>query len=352
MLNWEKEAWRGGINALRDEVDQRVKGDKPRTEPIPDAKLQETIREAPVSEDTSCLIFPVYHVAGTNHLLASLLGGSDLVLPEERKPAQVLDVFRDHEVTTIGGVQAQFKAIADHPDIEDVDTSSLRHLHVNALTSDTAETIREYLCSNICTEYASSEAGEVSFALNNVESIGSPAFLQEVRIVKPGTDDPEQIVDPGERGEIIVNADNPMVFNGYLNKPGKTQDSIRDGWYFTGDLVRKGADGELRFEGRVDNMIVSGGENIAPPEVEDALVSHPAVETAGVIGVEDEKWGERVVAFVMGDDIDTEELGQYLKESELADFKRPKEYHVRESLPMIETGGIDRNELRECYPDI
>jgi fatty-acyl-CoA synthase len=133
----------------------------------------------------------------------------------------------------------------------------------------------------------------------------------------------------------------------YWNRPEKTADAIRDGWFFTGDAGYFNEDGYLFLVDRIDDMIISGGENIYPTEIENVLYDHDGVEEAAVIGVEDDEWGERVVAYVIGDGLDAETLDEFcLNNDELADFKRPREYHIVDELPRNPSGKIQKFKLR------
>jgi len=123
--------------------------------------------------------------------------------------------------------------------------------------------------------------------------------------------------------------------------------SIRDGWYYPKDIARLDEDGDLWIVGRVDDMIISGGENIHPSEVEEALAGHPSVEEVAVVGVADERWGQRVVAVIVASDADEEELDRHCKESSgLAPFKRPREYRFVDERPKSPAGKLLRRKLR------
>ena len=145
------------------------------------------------------------------------------------------------------------------------------------------------------------------------------------------------------QAEIIARLDSDEAFAGYWHRPDADARALRDGWYFTGDMGYVDADGELHVAGRVDDMIISGGENIHPVEVEDALARHPGVRDVAVVGEPDERWGQRVVAHVVTaqGELDPDELDRFCREDGgLAAFKRPREYRFVESLPKI---GPDRH---------
>jgi len=307
------------------------------------------IREEVTEDDNVCLIYPYYGV-GALELLASLSSGATLYLPPDKSPESTLETIEEQDITSIGGVPTQLKALAENAD--GYDTSSLRYVHTGSgvLTEKVYRMIKEQLCENVCTSYGSSESGETLYSLEDSISIGRPTRFQKVRLVEEGEKDPEKVIEGEGSGELIVKADGPQVFDGYWNKPEKTDEVLIDGWYFTGDVVYRDTREMIWFRGRDDDMIISGGENISPVEIENTLLTHPEVKNAGVVGIKDEKWGERVVGFVeTKSDISEEELDKLCKESDLENFKRPKEYVFLNELPLNKTGGVERKKLREGY---
>jgi 2-furoate---CoA ligase len=160
---------------------------------------------------------------------------------------------------------------------------------------------------------------------------------------------PEEIAAPGDKGEIIASLDSDEAFAGYWNRPDADAKALRDGWYFTGDMGWLDADGDLWVAGRVDDMIISGGENIHPVEIEDLLARHDGVKDVAVIGEPDEKWGERVVAFVVAaPGLTAETLDQHCRASgDLANFKRPRRLVFVAEIPKTASGKILRRLLRD-----
>jgi len=228
------------------------------------------------------------------------------------------------------------------------------------LLEDLVETFGEI----VSTAYGMTEMGPVATSIRDQDvveklgSVGRPLPNHAVRIVEPtSTEDPDDPVTPedtvpaGEQGEIIIAG--PCTMEGYLNRPEKTADAIRDGWFFTGDIGYLDEDGFLYLVDRVDDMIISGGENIYPTTVEEVLYDHEAVEDVGVVGAEDEQWGEAVTAYVLpasgADREDLEaELDRFCRErDDLADFKRPRRYVFVDELPRNPSGKIQRYKLRE-----
>jgi 2-furoate---CoA ligase len=146
-------------------------------------------------------------------------------------------------------------------------------------------------------------------------------------------------------GEICAHLSGDEAFGGYWNRPDADAKAIRGGWYHTGDTGHLDSDGDLWIDGRLDDMIISGGENIHPLEVEDVLTSHPGVREVAVIGAPDDRLGQRVVAFVVGD-ATPDELDAWCLASSMARFKRPREYRSVSDLPKSPSGKILRRELR------
>ena len=182
---------------------------------------------------------------------------------------------------------------------------------------------------------------------------GRPGVHSTLRVVTASAErrvGPEEIVAPGEKGEIIASLDSDEAFAAYWKRPDADARALRDGWYFTGDMGYVDADGDLFVCGRVDDMIISGGENIHPVEVEEVLARHPHVRDVAVVGLPDERWGERVVAFVVSGDeaLTAEALDRHCRASgDLANFKRPRRIVFVESIPKTASGKILRRLLRE-----
>ena len=162
---------------------------------------------------------------------------------------------------------------------------------------------------------------------------------------------PAQVVRDGERGQVIASLSNPEAFSGYWRRPDADAKSIRDGWYFTGDLAVADEDGDLWVSGRVDDMINSGGENIYPEEIERALAASPDLDEVIVAGTSHDKWGHAVTAFVVGKPGSTPEetlakVDEFARaESGLPSMKRPKRYVVVDQIPKSAVGKILRRQL-------
>jgi 2-furoate---CoA ligase len=150
----------------------------------------------------------------------------------------------------------------------------------------------------------------------------------------------------GENGQIIADIASDEAFEGYWRRPDADARALRGGWYFTGDTGYVDAEGDLFVTGRVDDMIVSGGENVSPFEIESILSSHPAVAEVAVAGLPDERWGRRITAFVKrGGAIEADALDAWCRGSRLADYKRPREYVFVAEIPKSPVGKILRRRL-------
>ncbi len=184
---------------------------------------------------------------------------------------------------------------------------------------------------------------------------GRPGVHSKLRVVVASSErrvGPEQTVPAGEKGEIIASLDSDEAFAGYWRRPDADARALRDGWYFTGDMGYLDEAGDLYVSGRVDDMIIGGGENIHPVEVEEVLARHPHVKDVAVIGEPDEKWGERVVAFVVPGraGLTAAALDRYCVESaDLANFKRPRRIVFVKEIPKTASGKILRRLLRDGH---
>jgi fatty-acyl-CoA synthase len=219
---------------------------------------------------------------------------------------------------------------------------------------------REMFTENFVTPYGMTEFGPaVTFptATDIVErpgTVGRPGPNHNVRVVEPTeNEEPDDPVTPSDTvptetvGEIILQG--PCMMDGYWNAPEQTAAAIREGWYFTGDAGYRDEDGYLFLVDRVDDMIISGGENIYPATVEDVLYDHEHVSEVAVVGTNHDVWGQAVTAFIIPDgEVSASDLEHYCRESnQLADFKRPRRYVFQPELPTNQSGKIQRYKLRD-----
>lgn len=184
-------------------------------------------------------------------------------------------------------------------------------------------------------------------ALRKLGSCGQPTLISECRVIAPGADTPpSEVLPAGEIGQLIVRG--PQAMTAYWNNPFETSKKLRAGWIYTGDLFSVDDEGFYTFHGRADDMIVSGGENIYPREVEEILYRCPGVREAAVLGLPDAKWGQIVTAFIVAADpaLTLDRLDAFCKASDdLAPYKRPKIYVFTDALPTNPSGKVLKREL-------
>jgi len=301
-------------------------------------------------DDRCLLILPLFHVNGiVVSILIPLLAGASVVIAERFNPNTFFATIEAERPTFFSAVPTIYSMLAALPDDVQPDTSSVRFAVCGAApaSADLLARFEARFGFPLVEGYGLSE-GTCASTINPVSGIrkagtvGLPFPGQDLRIVDPDGNE----VPQGEPGEVVVRG--PNVMRGYLGRPADTAAMIVDGWLHTGDIGKVDADGYLSLVGRSKEMIIRGGENIYPKEIEDVLASDPAVLEAAVIGVPDDTWGEVVVAFVQprpGSTIDVEELKRRCAES-LSGYKRPKTIHVLEALPKNAVGKLDKKSLR------
>ncbi len=301
-------------------------------------------------------LVPLFHVNGwgTPHYLTGL-GGTHVMLPRF-DAGEVLRLIEAHGVTRLFAVPAMLRMLLDHPEIATRDLSSIRTASIGGAPVSPemlGEIESAFGCTAMC-GYGMTEAsptltrsvdkpGEAPSAERR-STTGMPILGVDARVLD---DDDREVPWDGESvGEICARSNHVMA--GYLDAPEATAEVIRDGWLRTGDLAVVRPDGYLQIVDRKKDLIISGGENIASPEVEHALSSHPGVREAAVVGRPDERWGEVPVAYVSlrsPGAADEAELIGWVRER-LAHFKAPKAVVVLDDLPKVGTGKIDKAGLR------
>jgi len=298
------------------------------------------------SEDVVMGCLPLFHVFGlTCALNAGVLAGSCLTLLPRFDGAKALEIIERDRVTVFEGVPTMFTAMLHSPDRDRHDVSSLR-LCVSGGSAMPVEVMRgfeEALGCIVLEGYGLSETSPVaSFNHPHAErkpgTIGTPIRGVEMRLV----DDEGRDVATGDVGEIAIRGEN--VMKGYWNRPEETAKAIPDGWFRTGDLARQDEDGYFAIVDRKKEMIIRGGYNVYPREIEEALYEHPAVAEAACVGTPHPDLGEEVVAAVAlkpGTQADPAELQAWVKER-VAAYKYPRHVWLVESLPKGPTGKILR----------
>ena len=311
--------------------------------------------------DVALHIAPLYHVGGMQaFFIPHLMVGGTNVVEGRYEPDKTLATIQTHGVTTLFAVPTQIQEMLFHPRFKQFDLSSLRMITTGgaAIAASTMENVIRDFCPNIFNGYGMTEASLTLLlrpqdALKHLGSCGKPTLISQCRIIAndPVRDiTPEQTVAPGEIGQLIVRG--PQAMQGYWNNPSASADKLKRGWVYTGDLMSQDAEGFFHFHGRSDDMIVSGGENIHPREVEEVLYRCPGVQEAAVVGLPDPKWGAVVTAFIVRSDpaLTSVNVDAYCRSSnDVAAFKRPRRIVFVDELPINPSGKVLKRELLARY---
>nr|WP_083759998.1 AMP-binding protein [Rubrobacter xylanophilus] len=327
---------------------------RPKGVPLSHANLLSSIRAVMrawrwCENDVLVHALPLSHQHGLGGVHASLLAGARAVVHSKFDPGRLCAAIESESATVLFAVPAIYERLVEWEGIRDVNFSSLR-LAVSgsaALSPELAHRVSAVLGRDVLERYGSTESG-----LSVSNPYDGPRKFGSVGLPLPGTelaivDDHGCCMPPGNAGEIVLRG--PQVFSGYWNLPDATRDSFYPGgWFRTGDIGRVDpGDGYLTITGRSKELIISGGLNVYPREVELVLESHPAVDRAAVVGVPSERWGEEVVAFVVpaqGNMVDSSKLASHVREH-LSGYKCPKRFLKIDELPRNEVGKVLRNEL-------
>ena len=308
-----------------------------------------------LADDITLTPAPIFHIGGLNvTTLSALQKGALVVLHRTFDPGRALADIAAHKVTTMFGVPAMFLFMAQHPGFAEADLSSVRLLIVGGAPCP-LPVLKIYLARGVSMQqgYGLTEtAPMVSFlapeyALAKVGSSGRTPMFVDVRIVDS---DGQAVTAPRTQGEILVRGAN--VTRGYWGLPEATAKAIDpDGWFHTGDAGFFDEEGFLTISDRIKDMIITGGENVYPAEIESQLMRHPAIAEVGVIGEPDSQWGERVVAVAAlkpGQTLTLEQLRAFAEQS-LAHYKLPKRLEIVSALPRNATGKILKYQLRQTF---
>jgi fatty-acyl-CoA synthase len=305
------------------------------------------------ADEVALVSAPLFHTAGLNMLtMPVLLKGGTCVLVEAFDPDGTFDLIAEHRITFMFGVPAMFDQMARHPKWAGADLSSLRMLSCGGSPVPTSLiTTYQERGLTFMQGYGMTEASpgvlflDAEHAVSKAGSAGVQHFFSDVRVVLPDMTP----VRVGETGEVVVRG--PHVMQGYWGLPDETAASFADGWFRSGDAARVDRDGYVTIVDRFKDMIISGGENIYPAEVEDAILTHPGIVECAVIGVPEEKWGEVPRAVVVareGTDLDPDEVLASLA-GRLAKYKIPKSVVVVDTLPRTASGKLLKARVRSMY---
>ena len=297
---------------------------------------------------------PLFHGGALNRYQAFLIMGSTFISMRNFDAKRVLDLIQEYRVTYICMVPAMANMIFQIENLSEYDLSSVRECLVTAAITPVAvkrKVAEVFLNAGLIDGYGLTEATSCGTALKpedafrKLSSVGLPYHFNEAKIV----DDNGNQVGVGEVGEIIIRG--PNVMQCYYKDPKATEETIKNGWLYTGDLARRDEEGYFYIVDRKKDMIISGGENIYPAEVETVLNSHPKILESAVIGAKDPKWGETVLALIVmkpGETVSKEELDEFCIKN-MAKYKRPRKIEFVDSLPRNPSGKVLKTELRKVY---
>ncbi len=316
--------------------------------------LNLTIEIGFLASDVNLICAPLFHIGALNvTTLGTLFAGGHVIVMKSFDPAQTLNLIESHRVSTMFGAPAMFQFMAQQPQFESTDLSSVRVFLVGAAPVPKS-LLDIYNARDIylCHAYGLTEAAPLVLILgaeyrnSKIGSAGKPPLFTDVRLV----DTSNKPVPTGVKGEIVVRG--PNVMKGYLNRPDAMKTTIdEDGWLHTGDVAYQDEDGFFYICDRLKDMIISGGENVYPAEVESVYTAHEAVAEVAVIGTPDDKWGEAVTAIVTlreGHSLTLEQLRDYGSQH-LARYKLPLQLHIMEQLPRNPAGKLLKFELRKRF---
>jgi acyl-CoA synthetase (AMP-forming)/AMP-acid ligase II len=325
---------------------------------------------SPVDPDLgekNILTVPLYHIAGIQAVMAAIYGGRTLIIQRQFEADQWMELVQKEQVNRAMMVPTMLKQLMDHADFHKYDLSSLEVITYGAAPMPLEvikRAIREFPDTRFINAFGQTETAstitmlppedhvmngtpeENERKLQRLSSIGKPLADVEVRIVdEDGNETPQ-----GEVGEIVAHGERLM--KGYWKMEEATQQTLRGGWLYTGDLGYFDEDGYIFLSGRAKDFIKRAGEMISPEEVEQTLMSHPAIDDAAIIGIQDDDWGERVRALVVlrkgNEQPGEEELIEYCR-TRLSSYKKPESVLFVEELPRNPMGKVLKRVLREQY---
>jgi 2-furoate---CoA ligase len=297
-------------------------------------------------------VMPLYHTMGVRSLLAMSLIGGAFVCLRRFDVAHALELIEAERVTNLYLVPTLYHDLVHHPLFATRDVSSVRKLGFAGapMTDGLLQTLQAAFKPDLfVNHYGSSEIYTFTIDQNapaKPGSAGRAGINQMVRVVRLGATSVDAIAAVGEEGEIIALLAGDESFEGYWRRPDADAKALRQGWYFTGDTGFVDGDGDIFVTGRVDDMIITGGENVSPVEIESCLSLHAAVSEVAVVGLPDERWGKIVTAFVKCcRAVEPDELDAFCRNSGLANFKRPRRYVFVTEIPKSPVGKLLRRKL-------
>jgi 2-furoate---CoA ligase len=297
-------------------------------------------------------VMPLYHTMGVRSLLAMSLIGGVFICLRRFDVEHALELIAAERVTNLYLVPTLYHDLVHHAHFGASDVSSVRKLGFAGapMTDGLLKTLQAAFKPDLfVNHYGSSEVYTFTIDQNapaKPGSAGRAGINQMVRVVRLNAKSVDDAAAIGEEGEIIALLAGDESFEGYWRRPEADAKALRQGWYFTGDTGFADADGDIFVTGRVDDMIITGGENVSPVEIESCLSLHAAVSEVAVVGLPDERWGKIVAAFIQRRAaVEPDELDAFCRNSGLANFKRPRRYVFVAEIPKSPVGKLLRRKL-------
>ncbi|MEM8985097.1 MAG: long-chain-fatty-acid--CoA ligase [Pseudomonadota bacterium] len=308
-------------------------------------------------DDVLFVCLPGFHVVGAAYMLQGLFRGAQAVIQRDFDPVSACKLIDEHKVTHTVFVPTIIAMIIQTAQQSNADLSSLRALFygTSPISEELLKAVPSVLSCSLFQAYGLTEAGGLVTVLppedhspqagNRLKSAGFAGAGVEVRVVDPSG----EVCATEQSGEIIIRS--PTLMSGYWKKPEETAAVIKDGWFHTGDIGFLDEDGYVFLRDRLKDMIITGGENVYPAELERVLMTCPGVADVAVVGVPDEKWGEAVLAVIIrsaDSNLNADDIRAYTRER-LAGYKVPKHVEFRNDLPRNHMGKVLKREVREPY---
>ncbi|MHA6250510.1 class I adenylate-forming enzyme family protein [Oceanobacillus sp. CAU 1775] len=303
-------------------------------------------------DDTTLTCLPMFHTGGLNVLsLPLLLIGGKVVLSADTNPNQIIEDIQGYECTIVMLVPTIYHMLIEADTFQDATFPSVK-LFLSGGAPCPYVIYEAFSTKGIDFKegYGLTEAGPNNFYIEQEDvmrkrgSVGKPMLFNDIKIV---AESGETLTKANEVGELYVRGNHAFMY--YWNQPEETNKTLKDGWVRTGDLARQDAEGFVYIVGRKKDMIITGGENVYPLEIEHWLESHPAIDEVTVVGLPDDMWGEAVSAFVVTKQaLSKEELENYCRKK-LTSYKVPKQFYFLDELPKTVVGKVNKNKLKAIY---
>ena len=309
------------------------------------AALVQVAQNALPSWDVALGVMPLYHTMGVRVLLTTAFLNGTFVCQPKFQPDQSLDLIESHAVSSLYLVPTLYHDLMIALEKSTRDLGSIRRLGFAGATMThglLARVSARFPGINLVNHYGSSEIYTYTIdqdAARKPGSAGRMGLNSQIAVIPLGSDDVKARTRPGEEGQVIASLRSAEAFSGYLNRPEANAKAIRNGWYLTGDVGYLDADGDLFLSGRVDDMIITGGENVMPVEIESVLSLHKGIEEVVVVGKPDERLGQCITAHVVAKlPISHDELDKHCRDAGLPGFRCPKKYFFVDEIPKSPVG--------------